>query len=88
MCAYILARTSLDSEKAVSVVRSARSCATPNYGFSRQLQDWSKTERFKWRQLLSSWPRVRHDDIKRCSRLVSNVLLFFHACVNKTAIWW
>lgn len=71
ICAYILARTNLKSEQSIFVVQAARRCANPNYGFKRQLQDWSKTDCSKWRELLSTWPQVRHDDKKRCSKLVS-----------------
>ncbi|XP_075273301.1 dual specificity protein phosphatase 22 isoform X3 [Opisthocomus hoazin] len=40
--AYIMTITDFGWEDALSVVRAARSCANPNMGFQRQLQDFEK----------------------------------------------
>lgn len=42
MVAYIMTITDFGWEDALSVVRAARSCANPNMGFQRQLQDFEK----------------------------------------------
>lgn len=40
--AYIMTITDFGWEDALSVVRAARSCANPNMGFQRQLQEFEK----------------------------------------------
>nr|XP_028593678.1 dual specificity protein phosphatase 22 isoform X1 [Podarcis muralis] len=42
--AYIMTITDLGWEDALSVVRASRSCANPNAGFQRQLEEFEKTE--------------------------------------------
>lgn len=42
MVAYIMTITDFGWEDALSVVRAARSCANPNMGFQRQLQEFEK----------------------------------------------
>ncbi|XP_062473761.1 dual specificity protein phosphatase 22 isoform X2 [Pezoporus occidentalis] len=50
--AYIMTITDFGWEDALSVVRAARSCANPNMGFQRQLQDFEKHDVDQFRQWL------------------------------------
>lgn len=40
VCAYLLATTSMNTQEAISFVRSKRSIIQPNYGFEKQLRVW------------------------------------------------
>ncbi|NXJ97807.1 DUS22 phosphatase, partial [Corythaixoides concolor] len=50
--AYIMTITDFGWEDALSVVRAARSCANPNMGFQRQLQEFEKHDVDQFRQWL------------------------------------
>ncbi|KGL81403.1 Dual specificity protein phosphatase 22, partial [Tinamus guttatus] len=50
--AYIMTITDFGWEDALSVVRAARSCANPNMGFQRQLQEFEKHDVNQFRQWL------------------------------------
>lgn len=62
MVAYIMTITDFGWEDALSVVRAARSCANPNMGFQRQLQDFEKHDvdqvnELQTRELRNTTPR-------------------------------
>lgn len=40
--AYVMTITDFGWEDALSIVRASRSCANPNMGFQRQLQEFEK----------------------------------------------
>lgn len=40
VCAYLLATTSMNTQEAISFVRSKRPIIQPNYGFEKQLRSW------------------------------------------------
>ncbi|XP_046495773.1 dual specificity protein phosphatase 22 isoform X3 [Equus quagga] len=50
--AYIMTVTDFGWEDALHTVRAGRSCANPNLGFQRQLQDFEKHEVHQYRQWL------------------------------------
>ncbi|XP_012320303.1 dual specificity protein phosphatase 22 isoform X4 [Aotus nancymaae] len=50
--AYIMTVTDFGWEDALHTVRAGRSCANPNVGFQRQLQDFEKHEVHQYRQWL------------------------------------
>ncbi|XP_038191317.1 dual specificity protein phosphatase 22 isoform X3 [Arvicola amphibius] len=50
--AYIMTVTDLGWEDALHTVRAGRSCANPNLGFQRQLQEFEKCEVSQYRQWL------------------------------------
>lgn len=50
--AYIMTVTDFGWEDALHTVRAGRSCANPNLGFQRQLQEFEKHEVHQYRQWL------------------------------------
>ncbi|XP_048339080.1 dual specificity protein phosphatase 22, partial [Sphaerodactylus townsendi] len=52
--AYIMTITDFGWEDALSVVRASRSCANPNSGFQRQLEEFEKNEVAHFREWLKA----------------------------------
>ncbi|XP_062426021.1 dual specificity protein phosphatase 22 isoform X2 [Rhea pennata] len=78
--AYIMTITDFGWEDALSVVRAARSCANPNMGFQRQLQEFEKhdvdqamVERRIWGKFFSGSTRSQKssEQIQRAGRVAA-----------------
>ncbi|XP_064908587.1 dual specificity protein phosphatase 22 isoform X1 [Columba livia] len=70
--AYIMTITDFGWEDALSVVRAARSCANPNMGFQRQLQDFEKHDVNQFRQWLKEeYGENSSQDLQEAKNLLS-----------------
>ncbi|XP_071592639.1 dual specificity protein phosphatase 22 isoform X2 [Heliangelus exortis] len=70
--AYIMTITDFGWEDALSVVRAARSCANPNMGFQRQLQDFEKHDVHQFRQWLKEeYGENSSQDLQEAKNLLS-----------------
>ncbi|XP_009324795.1 PREDICTED: LOW QUALITY PROTEIN: dual specificity protein phosphatase 22 [Pygoscelis adeliae] len=70
--AYIMTITDFGWEDALSVVRAARSCANPNMGFQRQLQDFEKHDVDQFRQWLKEeYGENSSQDLQEAKNLLS-----------------
>uniref|UniRef100_A0A8C9LAR9 Dual specificity phosphatase 22 n=1 Tax=Pavo cristatus TaxID=9049 RepID=A0A8C9LAR9_PAVCR len=70
--AYIMTITDFGWEDALSVVRAARSCANPNMGFQRQLQDFEKHDVDQFRQWLKEeYGENSFQDLQEAKNLLS-----------------
>ncbi|XP_063257436.1 dual specificity protein phosphatase 22 isoform X1 [Prinia subflava] len=70
--AYIMTITDLGWEDALSVVRVARSCANPNMGFQRQLQEFEKHDVDQFRQWLKEeYGENSSQDLQEAKNLLS-----------------
>uniref|UniRef100_A0A8B9PWA2 Dual specificity phosphatase 22 n=1 Tax=Apteryx owenii TaxID=8824 RepID=A0A8B9PWA2_APTOW len=70
--AYIMTITDFGWEDALSVVRAARSCANPNMGFQRQLQEFEKHDVDQFRQWLKEeYGENSSQDLQEAKNLLS-----------------
>lgn len=71
--AYIMTVTNLGWRDSVNAIRGARSCANPNFGFQRQLQDY-ENERLETarKELRMKFPDYDRDDQKECEILLKS----------------
>ncbi|KAM6350514.1 dual specificity protein phosphatase 22 isoform 2-T2 [Podargus strigoides] len=70
--AYIMTITDFGWEDALCVVRAARSCANPNMGFQRQLQDFEKHDVDQFRQWLKEeYGENSSQDLQEAKNLLS-----------------
>ncbi|XP_009989197.1 PREDICTED: dual specificity protein phosphatase 22 [Tauraco erythrolophus] len=70
--AYIMTITDFGWEDALSVVRAARSCANPNMGFQRQLQEFEKHDVDQFRQWLKEeYGENSSQDLQEAKSLLS-----------------
>ncbi|XP_053401567.1 dual specificity protein phosphatase 22-like [Mercenaria mercenaria] len=69
--AYIMTVTGLGWRDTVNAIRGARSCANPNFGFQKQLQDFENEGLEAARKTLKKkYPNNEFEDEKECSALL------------------
>lgn len=69
--AYVMSVTELGWRDSLNVVRGARNCASPNFGFQRQLLEFQHENLQQERQRLQTkHPRSPFPDVEDCSRLL------------------
>ncbi|XP_008526681.2 dual specificity protein phosphatase 22 isoform X1 [Equus przewalskii] len=78
--AYIMTVTDFGWEDALHTVRAGRSCANPNLGFQRQLQDFEKHEVHQYRQ----WLKEEYGESPlRDAEEARNILVHQRAAVSR-----
>lgn len=69
--AYIMTVTRLGWRDAINAIRGARSCANPNFGFQKQLQDFENEGLENARKEFNlKYPDSKFDDEKECDALL------------------
>ena len=86
--AYIMTITDFGWEDALSVVRAVRSCANPNMGFQRQLQDFEKHDVDQFRQWLKEeYGENSFQDLQEAKNLLSKYKDFEKHDVDQFRQW-
>uniref|UniRef100_A0ABI7ZU32 Dual specificity phosphatase 22 n=1 Tax=Felis catus TaxID=9685 RepID=A0ABI7ZU32_FELCA len=82
--AYIMTVTDFGWEDALHTVRAGRSCANPNLGFQRQLQEFEKHEVHQYRQ----WLKEEYGESPlRDAEEAKNILATIRRRPNNRVIW-